>query len=153
MNSQQRTYKNSMFFYAKYENYILGGDIYDNTGDNAGTIYNDLPMTINLEQIPYYYPFNYRGLVVLLPFYDENGVPNYDSTFLITLSDNSEIDPNAIVIGEIYEGLDIVDKINKYLKPVAAKNYPTFKILDCGILFERNRNSYIVEYLKSKRSI
>ena len=145
---QKRTYQDNIFYFGEYNNYIMSGDIYNNNGTNAGTIYYDMPFT--LTDPPFYYYGNYPGLLVLIPFYTDTEIPYYDSTFAITLSSDNNLDSNAIVIGELTEGLNVLDKINNFLKPVASRKYPIFNIIDCGIVRQNSKNKYIIEYIKSK---
>lgn len=134
----KRTFEDTKFFKLTYNNYIIGGDIYNNNGTNAGTIYNDSPIPPQFGD--FYYPHEKMGLVSLIPFKDEiSGAIYYDSTFMITLDDakpsNSLLDlddNNNIVIGQVYTGLDILHKINKIIKPHAGSRYPTITISKCG---------------------
>ena len=134
----KRTYENCQFFRCLYGNYIVSGDIYNNNGSRAGTIYYDKPIEYcpgtNLR-----YPHDTAGLISLVPFLDEaTGSLFYDSTFMITL-DNvkptntlAALDVDQIVIGRIYEGLDTIRKINELIRPFAGRRYPSFKIGECG---------------------
>lgn len=128
-----RTFQGNKFFHMKYDNYIVSGDIYHNDGTGAGTIYCDKPIPACFG--PCYYPHESKGLVSLVPFTDaENGQTFYDSTFMITLDNArpsnilSELDADQIVIGQIYDGLDIIDRINNLIRPFAGRRYPNFKI-------------------------
>jgi cyclophilin family peptidyl-prolyl cis-trans isomerase len=134
----RRTYEGCKFFHFLYNNYIISGDIYNNNGTSAGTIYNDEPIPPEFGE--YYYPHETKGLVSLIPFKDEaTGKLFYDSTFMITLDDIKpnnllkELDNDQIVIGQVYDGIDILDKMNEMIKPYARRKYPTFEISKCDI--------------------
>ncbi|QGR54154.1 cyclophilin family protein [Moumouvirus maliensis] len=139
----KRTYEGCRFFNKLHNNYLVSGDIYNNDGSNAGTIYCDEPIPANFGE--YYYPHETKGLVSLIPFYDkESGQYYYDSTFMITLDDIKptnileELDNDQIVIGQVYQGLDILDKMNELLKPFAGRKYPEFIISGCGVHMSKN---------------
>jgi len=128
-----RTYEGCKFYSMKYNNYIVSGDIYSNDGTNAGTIYYDQAIPASFGD--YYYPHDTKGLISLVPFKNaETGQYYYDSTFMITLDDVkpsnvlSELNCDQIVIGQIYDGMDIIDRINKMIIPFAGRSYPKFKI-------------------------
>ena len=138
LKSTNRSYKDCKFFKMIHGNYIVCGDVYNNNGTTAGTIYNDEPIPGIFGD--YYYPHTVKGLVSLVPYVDEvTGNTYYDSTFIITLDDVkpnnilSDLDEDHIVIGEIYQGLDIIDKINKIIIPYAGRRYPNITISDSGI--------------------
>jgi cyclophilin family peptidyl-prolyl cis-trans isomerase len=145
----RRTYEGCRFFNYMFNNYAVTGDIYNNDGSNAGTIYHDEPIPAILG--PAYYPHETIGLVSLVPFVDElNGQPYYDSTFMITLDDAnplniiSELNTDQVVIGQVYEGLDVLVKMNEMIQPYAGRKYPDFKIGTCGVRQLRNGNTRIV---------
>ena len=132
-----RTYNECKFFHLLHNNYIVCGDIYNNNGTNAGTIYDDVPIPPAFGD--HYYPHESKGLISLVPFKDEKTGKNYyDSTFMITLDDKkpsnilNELDSDQIVIGQIYSGLDVLDKINMMIKPYARRKYPIFSISNSG---------------------
>jgi cyclophilin family peptidyl-prolyl cis-trans isomerase len=134
-----RTYKNCCFFDTMYNNYIMSGDIYSNTGFDAGTIYNDEPIPPDFGEC--FYTHNSPGLISLVPYKDdETDDIYYDSTFMITLNEPEigniieTFDENQIVIGSIIDGMEILDKINKSLKPFAGKRYPKYYISQCGVI-------------------
>lgn len=134
----KRTYEGCKFFKFLYNNYIVSGDIYNNNGTNAGTIYCDQPISANFGE--FYYPHEVKGLVSLVPYRDETtGKIFYDSTFMITLDDIKpsnildELDQDQIVIGQVYSGLDILDKMNQMIKPFAGRKYPSFFISKCDV--------------------
>ncbi|AVG46445.1 structural ppiase [Acanthamoeba polyphaga mimivirus] len=140
----KRTYQGCQFYNKLHNNYIVGGDIYNNNGSNAGTIYNDQAIPPNFGD--YYYPHDVKGLVSLIPFYDETSDNTYfDSTFMITLDDAKptnilrELDEDQIVIGQVYQGLEVLDKINEMIKPYARRKYPEFIISGCGVHMNRNK--------------
>lgn len=144
----RRSYANTSFFHAKYSNYIIGGDIYNDTGTNAGTIYNDVPIPAIVGED--YIPHDKKGLISLVSYLDEDtGKTLFDSTFMITLEDESprnnlsELDKYQVVIGYVYDGLDILDTINKWLQPIAGKRKPKIKIGDCDIVTSSNGRSLI----------
>lgn len=144
----RRTYEGCKFFHFLHNNYIISGDIYNNNGTSAGTIYCDKPIPPDFGE--YYYPHETKGLVSLVPFYDEtSGKIYYDSTFMITLDDiNStnilkELDNDQIVIGQVYSGLDVLDKMNQLIKPYARRKYPEFIISKCDIYRKQDGNRRI----------
>ena len=53
---------------------------------------------------------------------------------MITLDDAkatnvlTELDNDHIVIGQVYDGLDVLDKMNKLIVPYAGRSYPNFII-------------------------
>jgi len=134
----RRTYEGCKFFNFLFNNYVVSGDIYNNNGTNAGTIYYDQPIPSNFGD--FYYPHDSKGLISLVPFKDEaSGALFYDSTFMITL-DNckptnvlSELNHDQIVIGQIYDGLYVIDRINELIKPYAGRRYPEFVIGNCDV--------------------
>lgn len=134
----RRSYTDCNIFHHSYKNYIVSGDIYDNNGQTAGTIYDDKPIPAMFGD--YYIPHDTCGLVSLVPFVDEKtGDVFYDSTFLITMdkpqSRNclSELDKDHVVIGYVYRGLDVINKLNELIKPFAGRKYPQIKISACGV--------------------
>jgi cyclophilin family peptidyl-prolyl cis-trans isomerase len=138
-----RSYNGSKFFNLKYNNYIVAGDIYNNDGSNAGTIYNDKPIPADFGE--FYYPHESKGLISLIPFRDEESKQLfYDSTFMITL-DNikptnvlNDLDKDQIVIGQVYSGLDVLNKMNELIKPFAGRKYPEFVISKSDSYHTRN---------------
>lgn len=139
-----RTYEGNKFFNLRYNNYVVTGDIYQNNGNSAGTIYCDQPIPPCFGN--FYYPHDVKGLISLIPFKDATtGQLFYDSTFMITL-DNvkptnmlTELNCDQIVIGQIYDGIDVIDKMNNLIRPYAGRKYPAFKIGETGIY--RNANT------------
>lgn len=138
IKSTNRSYKGCKFFRMLHGNYIICGDIYNNDGTNAGTIYNDEPIPAIFGE--YYYPHTVKGMVSLVPYVDDiTGNTYYDSTFIITLDDAKpsnilqQLDNDYIVIGYVYQGLDVIDRINKLSKPYAGRKYPKFSISDSGV--------------------
>lgn len=134
----RRTYDGCNFHHFLHNNYLISGDIYNNNGTSAGTIYEDKPIPAEFGE--YYYPHEAKGLVSLIPFKDDvTGKIFYDSTFMITLDDVkpsnvlSELDADQIVIGHVYSGMDVLDKINKMIQPYARRKYPKFVISKCDI--------------------
>jgi len=133
-----RTFEGCKFFNLKFNNYVVSGDIYNNDGSSAGTIFNDEPIPACFGD--YYYPHNSKGLVSLIPYLDaRTGEFFYDSSFMITLDDVkptntlSELDSDQIVIGQIYQGLEVIDRINSLIRPYAGRRYPDFRIGKTGI--------------------
>lgn len=132
-----RTYQGCKFFEYKYNNYAISGDIYNNNGSDAGTIYSDnsIPACFGSS----YYPHDSKGMVSLIPFIDNNGNKNYDSTFMITLDDRkltnelADLDKDQIVIGQVIEGMHVIDKMNELIIPFAGRKYPEFVIGKCGV--------------------
>lgn len=139
----RRTYDGCKFYRFLHNNYIVSGDIYNNDGTNAGTIFEDKPIPAYFGE--YYYPHETKGLVSLVPFEDEaSGQLFFDSTFMITLDDAKptnimgELDSNQIVIGYIYQGLEVVDKMNELIRPYAGRKYPEFTISKAGVYCDTN---------------
>lgn len=135
---QRRTYEKCKFFNMLHNNYIVSGDIYRNNGTDAGTIYCDEPIPAMFGD--YYFPHEKKGLVSLVPYFDEDsGEIFYDSTFMITLDDSkphnslNDMDKDQIVIGQVYNGFDVLDKMNNLIKPYARRKYPQFTIEKSGI--------------------
>lgn len=132
-NKTNKTYKGSDFFKLRYNCYIIGGDIYNNNGKTAATIDNKL-ISENLGEL--YYTHDTKGILSLIPYCDpETGNRMYDSTFMITLSGPMpELDDQQIVIGQVFGGLDILNKLNYLIKPYAGRKYPKVQISDCNIV-------------------
>ena len=144
----KRTYDGCKFYHFMHNNYIVCGDIYNNNGSSAGSVYNDTPIPPLFGE--YFYPHETKGLISLVPFRDEaTGKIFYDSTFMITLDDKkptnviNELDDNQIVIGEVYDGLDVLTKMNELIKPFARRKYPEFIISKCGSHLPSNRRRYV----------
>ena len=135
---------------------MVSGDIYNNNGSNAGTIYCDKPIPACFGD--YYYRHDTKGLVSLVPFKDEaTGKLFYDSTFMVTL-DNSkpsnllcELNCDQIVIGQIYDGLCVLDKMNELIKPYAGRKYPEFIIGRSDVYRKRGFNRRIRPMSKCDR--
>lgn len=153
----KRTYNGAKFFNFSFGNYIVTGDIYTNTGDSAGTIFDDVPLPATLFGTAYY-QHTAKGLISLVPFRDENGELLYDSTFMITLdfpkSSNviQDLDKDQIVIGQIEEGLEVIDRINIALFPFAGRKYPEIMIGAAGLHSGRklNRNTLPISRFRSR---
>lgn len=144
----RRTYDGSKFFQMLHNNYIVSGDIYKNNGTSAGTIYCDNPIPADFGD--FFYPHETKGLISLVPFRDEaTGKLYYDSTFMITLDDIkpsnilSNLDTDQIVIGHVYSGLDVLDKMNEMIKPFAGRIYPDFVINKSDVHRTSNGNRRI----------
>jgi len=132
-----RKYEGGKFFNFSHGNYVVNGDIYNNDGTRAGTIYNDLPIPPVFGN--YFYQHNLKGLISLVPFQDAGtGQLYYDSTFMITLDSSktsnvmSDLDKDQIVIGQIYEGIEVLDRINELIFPYAGRKYPDIRIGKTG---------------------
>lgn len=132
-----RTYTGCKFFNFSHGNYIVGGDIYSNNGTRAGTIYSDQAIPAVFGD--YFYEHNLKGLISLVPFQDDGtGELLFDSTFMITLANAShqnvlsELNTDQIVIGQIYQGMEVIDKINELIFPFAGRRYPDIQIGNCG---------------------
>lgn len=144
----RRTFNNTLFHDFYYNNYIVGGDIYNNTGSNAGTIYSDFP--IPDYRTEYFYAHEKKGSISLIPFISGDKV-FFDSTFMILLndinSDNIELyhkfDDSQVVIGTIYSGLDVIDKINQIIKPIAGKTRPRIGIASSGVYHINGRGNVV----------
>lgn len=138
ITSLQRTYAGCKVIRQMYDNYIVLGDIYENNGSSAGTIFNDNPIEPNFGD--YFYPHETKGLISLVPFIDTaTNKKYYDSIFMITLNDiqpnnvMKNLDIDQIVIGSVSRGIEVVDKINKLLKPIADKKRTNIYIKKCGL--------------------
>lgn len=147
----KRTYSDCSFYKHIYNSYIVSGDIYNNNGTSAGTIYNDEPIPPCFGD--YYYQHDRKGLISLVPYYDEEkNIYFYDSTFLITLDDVkpwnllSSLDENHVVIGEVYQGLDLIDKMNQLLIPYSGRRYPIFDIAKSDVYKQMNYSRMIRTY-------
>ncbi|MEM0353976.1 MAG: peptidylprolyl isomerase [Thermoplasmata archaeon] len=143
----RRTYDGCKFYRFLHNNYIVSGDIYNNDGTNAGTIFEDKPIPAYFGE--YYYPHETKGVVSLVPFKDEsNGQLFFDSTFMITLDDAKptnileELNDNQIVIGYIFQGLEVIDKMNELIRPYAGRKYPEFTISKSGLYRGMNSRWY-----------
>ena len=142
---QRRTFDGAKFFHFLYNNYIISGDIYNNNGSSAGTIYEDNPIPADFGE--FYYPHETKGLVSLVPFRDETtGQLYYDSTFMITL-DNAkpsnviqDLNKDQIVIGQVTQGMDVIDRMNQLIKPYAGRRYPEFVIAKADVYRITNGN-------------
>jgi len=144
----KRTYAGCKFFHFSHNNYIISGDIYSNNGKKAGTIYCDEPIPSDFGE--FYYPHETKGLISLIPFKDETtGKIFYDSTFMITLDDIKpsnvlkDLDCDQIVIGQIFGGIDVLDKMNQLIRPYAGRKYPEFVISNCDVYRKLNGNRRI----------
>ena len=132
-----RTYSECKFFNFSHGNYVVSGDIYSNNGSRAGTIFFDQPIPAMFGD--HFYQHDLKGLISLVPFQDEvTGELFYDSTFMITL-DNvrpsnilNDLNKDQLVIGQIYQGMEIIDKINTLIFPFAGRKYPDIQIGNCG---------------------
>src|SRR5271169_6423974 len=141
----RRTYEGTKSFSFLYNNYIVGGDIYTNNGKSAGTIYCDKPIPPCFGE--YFFPHDTKGLISLVPFKDEeSGQLFFDSTFMITLDDVkpsnnlTELNCDQVVIGQIYNGLEVITKMNELIFPYAGRRYPEFIIGECGVYKKINFN-------------
>lgn len=121
-----------------HNNYLIGGDIYNNNGTDAGTIFGDQPIPAELGD--YYYPNEIKGLLSLIPYRDDAGNLYYDSTFMITLkSDLDDLDPDQVVIGQLTEGNDVLDTVNRMIFPFAGRRKPKVTITKTGQVSNRRR--------------
>ena len=133
----------NIFFSCSHNKYIIAGDIYNDDGSSAGTIFNDEPIPEPSGNMRAHH--DAKGLISLVPFKDEaTDKICYDSTFMITLYDQptdlmEELDADQIVIGKIYSGIEVIEKINKLLFPFAGKKYPKFKIEKSGLLNSQSK--------------
>lgn len=141
----QRSYSETKFFRLMHNKYIMGGDIYQNDGTSAGSIYDDIPI---VESVPdYYIPHDQAGLVSVVS-YLENDTKLYDSTFIITLGPNSDLDDSAIVIGSVTRGKHLLNRINDSIVPAAGRRYPIYHIIESGVISTSmpRSNSQIIVY-------
>lgn len=153
---RQRTYAGCRFFGLSYNNFMTSGDIYNNNGTNAGTIYNDQPIPAVFGNT--YIPHDRAGLISLVPYLDEqSNRVYYDSTFMITLDHPTptnrlgELDANQIVIGNVCSGMDIIAKMNNLIRPFAGRRYPVFEISRSGLYNSRaaaTRSSMLARFDK-----
>lgn len=125
--SVKRTYTDCDFYKTKYDRYIQTGEIYEK---GPGTIFDD--NGIEYDGNDYYYPHDRKGLISLVPYYD-NGKYYYDSTFMVTLGPDILLDEYQIVIGWVTSGQDYLDKVNARLRPSAGKKYPNLTIGKTGV--------------------
>ena len=126
----RRSYCDNKIHKIIHNKYLVGGDIYNNDGTDAGTIFNDEPIP---EIVPdYYIPHDQSGLLSVVPHLVESEAL-YDSTFMITLGPMIELNETQIVIGSVYQGMDILDRINASVLPRAGRRYPIFSIILSGI--------------------
>jgi cyclophilin family peptidyl-prolyl cis-trans isomerase len=137
----RRTYEGCKFFSYSYNNFLISGDIYANNGSDAGTIYNDEPILPYVGANEKYIPKSLIGLVFLVPFNDPlTGKILYDSTFMISLDSSNtnnayeQFGKELIIIGQIYKGYDVIQKINEAICPFAGKQYPVFSIGKCNVI-------------------
>lgn len=128
----QRSYTNSVFYTMVHNAYVLGGDIYNNDGSNAGTVYDDQPFEYHdaVSELPR----DQVGLLALVPYYldDESNSkikrPFYDSTFSITLQPHV-LPRDSIPIGFVDDDRDGVLKcINDRIQPGVNKTMPKIKV-------------------------
>lgn len=144
----RRTYKGSLFFGQKYGQYLMGGDIYHNTGSDAGTIYDDESIPPELGDC--YISHEIRGQISLVPYRDHDTDKfMFDSTFMITLAPLPELDDGQVVIGEITRGIAVINEINRQIKPFAGRSYPKVKIHDCGVLKREFSNAITISSMPS----
>lgn len=140
----KRTYDGCRIFHSLWDNYIVTGDIYCNDGTRSGTIFCDLPF--EYPDCGLWYNHNAPGLISLVPYFDEcTGQFFYDSTFMVTLNGCQpcnvigELDIDQIVIGRIYQGLEILPKINCLIRsPAGSNRYSCLQIGKCGAYFIEN---------------
>jgi cyclophilin family peptidyl-prolyl cis-trans isomerase len=140
----RRTYDGCNVYDKRYNAYIKLGDIYLNNGKSGATIYHD--QIIDPPNVDYFYPHETKGLISLIQYTDPKTHSNYyDSNFIITLANATpenhlrEFDGKYIVIGRIYKGLDVIDRINNLIVPFAGRVYPFIKVNDCGIISRKLR--------------
>jgi len=124
---QVRNYDRSICFIKKYNNIIIGGDIYKNNGLSSASIYDD--EAFPFEDPGFYYSHNQKGLLSLVPYLDqETGQLMYDSIFSMTLRDpdiNNDIlslDESQVVIGKVSSGINVLNMINNALMPGQHKS-------------------------------
>ena len=154
----RRTYENCKFYDFLHDNYIISGDIYKNDGTDGGTIYNDCPIPAYYHN--YYYPHDQKGLISLIPYYDPStGTYYFDSNFMITLDEPrpnnliADLDKDQIVIGHVYEGLDVLDRMNHIIRPFAGRGFPDFRIANSDLnttLMSKRRRRPIVPFKRKK---
>lgn len=139
----KRSYSGTKFFKSMHNKYLMGGDIYQNNGTDAGSIYEDKPI---VESVPdYFIPHDQAGLVSVVSY--EDGDKLYDSTFLITLGADPSLDETAVVIGSITRGKSILSRINDSIIPAAGRRYPIYHIIESGVISSPYRQiSEIIVY-------
>lgn len=133
-----KSYQNCSFHLVVGSHYMTSGDIYKHDGSASATIYNDEPFpgpaTFEREL-----DHMRKGSVSLFPFV-YNDIYYYDSTFMITLDDAkptnglANLDQMNIVIGQVYEGLEVLDKINEIYRPQAGVRRPRLYISSCRVI-------------------
>lgn len=128
----KRSYEGTRFFRKVYNQYIMGGDIYQNNGTDAGTIFNDQPIP---EIVPdYFIPHDKSGLISVVSYPSESQGKLYDSTFMITLGPTPELNTTQVVIGSVIRGQEILTRINNSIVPIAGRRYPLYYIIKSGIV-------------------
>jgi cyclophilin family peptidyl-prolyl cis-trans isomerase len=142
----QRAYECSNFYGPTHNNWISGGDIDTNDGSSSSSIYNDLAFP--RPNTEWTYIHDRKGIISLVPFYDqETERCLYDSNFLITLDDPlptngiSQLNDDHIVIGCVYDGLDVLDRMNEMIMPFRKRAYPDFRVGKCDVVREIRANT------------
>ena len=135
----RRTLEGSIFYRCISGNYLQGGDLYQNRGTSAATIWDDQPIPSELGE--WAYPMDRSYLLILVPHYDpETGDRYYDSTFAITLQpalgDNlvGSMEEDHVVIGHVYRGDGFLRQIDAAIKPKLHGRTPLIKISKSGVL-------------------
>lgn len=152
----KRWYGGCKFFSILHNNYIISGDVFRNNGTDAGTMFSDEPIPEDFGE--YYIPHDVKGLVSLIPYIDEDGNRFYDSTFMITLDDAkpsntlSTLDEDQIVIGYVYNGIEVIDKLNQLIKPYAGRSYPNITIEKSDV-YNPNETSRRIRPISRKRTL
>jgi cyclophilin family peptidyl-prolyl cis-trans isomerase len=125
-----KSYRNNKFHILNHNKFMVAGDIYNNNGTNAATIFDDNP-------IPYIdalikLPKKYKYLVGLMPYKVNENEWYYDSTFMITLGSQKFVQP-VVMIGYVVSGNEEIDKINNSIQPRVGREYPTVTITNCSV--------------------
>ena len=128
------SYVNCKFYKIEFSKYAMCGDITNNNGTGAATIFNNEPILGLFGET--YISHSQKGLISLVPF-KSNGINYYDSNFMITLiSELRELDNDCVVIGKVVSGIEILNIVNNSYRSFPGKKYPIITIANCG-LFSR----------------
>jgi len=118
-----KTYKNSIFHRVIPEFMIQGGDITHGNGLGSISIYGE-----KFEDEKFAFSHNRRGLLSMA----NSGINTNGCQFFITYGACQHLDGKHVIFGEVIEGIEVLDTLEK--TPCDAKNkpYENIKILECG---------------------
>lgn len=136
--SRPRTLVGSRFHQIVWNEYLLGGDIYQGRGTMAATIWADRPFPPPSTGTQYAHDQPY--LVSLVPRRDpETGELSYDSTLMITLSAATEdtllssLVEDQVAIGQVTGGAVYLEEINTRSRPLANRRPAEVRITGAGL--------------------